>query len=391
MKNSSLLFFFLLVSFKPILSQVQLSVYSEISIVTAGPGDNLYEAFGHSAIRIKDPVLNLDLIYNYGVFDYNTPNFYSNFAKGNLIYSLVRYDFKYFLASYKSEKRWVKQQVLNLSQPEKQAYFTYLENNAKPENANYLYDPFFNNCATVLRDISTNILGDKLVFNAIDAKENQTLRALMDKELYWNTWGSFGINLIAGTILDKKTTLAEYMYLPDYVYLSFKNATLNANKGSEKLIKREDILANYKEIKPKTSIFNPFLIFSILALIGIFITYKNFKNGKRSKKLDFIIFFTTGLIGCILTFLWLFSSHSTSPNNFNILWAFAPNSIVAFQLLKATQPKWVQKYIHFTLLLIVLIPTLWVAKIQFFPFSILPILILLLVRYFFLINIKTVK
>ncbi|MGK0421506.1 MAG: hypothetical protein ACJAT9_001177, partial [Polaribacter sp.] len=116
-------------------AQVNLSVYSEISIVTAGPGKELYEKFGHTALRIKDPVLNLDLIYNYGVFDFNAPNFYANFAEGKMYYLLSRYDFKYFLASYKKDKRWLKQQVLNLNQAEKQQFFNYLENNARPENA----------------------------------------------------------------------------------------------------------------------------------------------------------------------------------------------------------------------------------------------------------------
>ena len=79
--------FILMLSFS-IKGQVQLSVYSEISIITADSGDNLYESFGHSALRLKDPILNLDLVYNYGVFDFDAPNFYSNFVKGRLLYKL---------------------------------------------------------------------------------------------------------------------------------------------------------------------------------------------------------------------------------------------------------------------------------------------------------------
>ena len=136
LKKYALLLFFLLI-FKSFQGQVQLSVYSEISIVTAGSGTELYEAFGHSALRVKDPMLQLDLIYNYGMFDFNQPNFYSNFVKGKLLYSLGRYPFEYFLTSYQQDKRWVKQQVLNLTQDEKQAFFTYLENNALPQNSDY--------------------------------------------------------------------------------------------------------------------------------------------------------------------------------------------------------------------------------------------------------------
>jgi hypothetical protein len=90
MKKKHLLFFLILAFSKTFYAQVNLSVYSEISIITAGPGTELYEAFGHSAIRIKDPVLKLDLIYNYGMFDFDAPNFYSNFTKGKLLYSLSR-------------------------------------------------------------------------------------------------------------------------------------------------------------------------------------------------------------------------------------------------------------------------------------------------------------
>ena len=71
--------------------QLNLSVYAEVSIVTVGPGEHLYEAFGHTTIRVKDPVLQLDIAYNYGVFDYNAPNFYANFTKGKLVY---KYDEK---------------------------------------------------------------------------------------------------------------------------------------------------------------------------------------------------------------------------------------------------------------------------------------------------------
>ena len=364
---------------------MQLSVYAEVSIVTAGPGEELYEAFGHSAIRIKDPVLNLDLIYNYGMFDFNQPNFLLNFAKGNMIYSLARYDFKYFLASYRKDKRWVKQQVLNLTQQEKQAYFIFLERNATPKNRNYLYDPYFDNCATKLRDITKSVLGSKLTFNDNHTEKELTFRQLTNHEIHWNSWGTFGLNLIAGTKLDQKATFKEYMYLPDYVYSSFKNATVYLENQPIKLVKKEDFLIKFKEKQPKTSLFSPFLIFSILAFSGIYITYKDYKKNKRTKWIDFILFFTTGFIGCILFFLWFFSTHSTAPNNFNLLWAFAPNLIIAFLLLKKKpQKEWLKKYLFLLMIFILLIPILSITKIQAFPVAVTPLLILLFVRYYFL-------
>lgn len=369
---------------KPVHAQVQLSVYSEVSIVTAGPGTELYEAFGHSAIRIKDPVLQLDLIYNYGMFDFDQPNFYSNFTKGKLLYKLARYDFKYFLASNNSNKRWVKQQVLNLNQQQKQAYFIYLEKNALPENATYFYDPYFNNCATKLRDITAEILGNKVDFKADTIEENKSFRQLMNKEIPWNTWGSFGINLALGSKLDTKRDFKNYMYLPDYVYTVFKNSMVTIKNQPEKLVKREDIILDFKELEQEISIFNPLLVFSSIALLGLFITYKDFKNKKRTKWLDAALLFSTGILGVLIVFLWFFTNHSTTPNNFNFLWAFAPNLLIAFLVLKNQPKKWLHFYFKFLLILLILMPVLWILEVQLFSTSIIPLLILLFVRYLLL-------
>ena len=384
MKKKYFLFLFIFSIYSPLKAQVNLSIYSEVSIVTAGPGTELYEAFGHSAIRIKDPVLNFDIIYNYGMFDFNQPNFLLNFAKGNMIYSLARYDFKYFLASYKRDKRWLKQQVLDLTQKEKQAYFSFLEQNAAPKNRDYLYDPYFNNCATKLRDITKNILGSKVTFNDSQIEKDLTFRNLTNKEIHWNSWGTFGLNLIAGIKLDKKVTSEESMYLPDYAYELFKNASLQDKNENKSLIKREDELLIFNEIKPTSSFLSPFLIFSILSLVGLFITYKDVKNKRRTKTVDFLIFFTTGIIGCILIFLWFFSTHSTAPNNFNILWAFAPNLVIAFFFLKNSVNNWIKKYLLILSIFLLIIPILWVIGVQEFPIIITPILIFIFIRYYFL-------
>ena len=375
---------FILSIYTPLKAQVQLSVYSEVSIITAGPGEELYEAFGHSAIRVKDPVLKLDLIYNYGMFDFNAPNFYSNFTKGKLLYRLGRYKFEYFLRSYNRDKRWVKQQVLNLNQLEKQHFFIFLENNAHPKNANYFYDPYFNNCATKLRDITTSILGNKVVFSDKNTPNNQSFRQLMDKEIPWNTWGSFGINLALGSKLDQKAEFKQYMYLPDYVYSIFKNSDLYIKNQKAALIKREDILLNYKEKELEISTLNPFLIFSIISLIGLFFTYKDFKNNNVTKWVDFTLLFSTGFIGIVVLFLWFFTDHSTTPNNFNFLWAFAPNLFVSFLIFKKNKTIKLKMYFKFLALLMLTIPILWFLEVQLFPISISPFLILLLVRYLFL-------
>lgn len=384
MKKKYFIYLLFLLLAKQNYGQLQLSVYSEISIVTAGPGTELYEAFGHSALRIKDPVLQLDLIYNYGMFDFNAPNFYSNFTKGKLIYKLGRYRFDYFLRSYNKDKRWVKEQVLNLTRDERQAFFVYLERNAAPNNASYFYDPYFNNCATKLRDITEEVLKDKVNWNDENKETDLSFRQLMNREIPWNTWGSFGINLALGSKLDRKADFKEYMYLPDYVYSIFKNSNRQLENETVDLVKKETTILEYKELEQNGSLLSPLLIFSLIAIIGLFLTFKDYKNNSRSIVLDFILLFTTGIIGALIIFLWFFTDHSTTPNNYNALWAFAPNLIIAFLLIKKRKKDWFSKYFKLLIVLLCIIPIIWIAGIQLLPLSILPLLILFLVRYLYL-------
>ncbi len=381
-----LILLLLLLTFYTNNAQIKLSVYSEVSLITSGPGDEIYSAFGHSAIRVKDPVLNLDLIYNYGVFDFNKPNFVLNFAKGILIYSVLRYDFKHHLNAYKIDKRWVKEQVLNLTQEEKQSFFNFLEESVLPENKDYLYDPYYNNCSTKLRDITRSILGDNLVFNFEKQQKNLTFRKLTNNEIYWNSWKSLGINLATGTSLDKIAKNEQYMFLPKYLYISFKNGVINRKGKSVSIVKKENSLLNYKENKPATAIFSPIIIFSLLLILVLYITFRDIKKNKITKILDFLLFFTTGFTGLIVAFLWLFTDHKITPNNFNFLWAFAPNIIVAFFVLKNSQNIRIAIYIKLLILLLIVITVLWIFKTQSFPITSIPLLIMLFVRYCFLIR-----
>ncbi|WP_239719466.1 DUF4105 domain-containing protein [Tenacibaculum finnmarkense] len=362
----------------------ELSNNAQISIITSGPGEVLYEKFGHSAIRVKDPVLNFDLIYNYGIFDFENPTFYADFTKGFMKYKLAKYPFYLALKNAQYYKRWVKEQVLNLSQAQKNEFFTILEINILPENASYLYDPYFDNCATKPRDIIKKIVGKNLIFKDDFVTQKMSLRELMNNEIHQNTWGSLGINIALGSRLDKIATPSEYLYLPDYVFEALKISKVLKDGKEENIISKINILLDFNEKQPKSDNFSPFLIILILSLLGLYITYKDYKNAKRSKSLDFILFFTTGITGVLIVYLWFFTNHSTAPNNFNFLWAFAPNLIVAFLLKQKKSPKWLSKYMLFLLVFLVISMIIWITKTQLFSIALIPLFILLAVRYWFL-------
>ena len=392
MKQTFLFIFIFFVSIQHNFSQkLVLSDQSEISIITAGPGDVLYEAFGHSAIRVKDPTLNLDIIFNYGLFDFNQPNFYVNFVKGRLLYRLGKQSFRRFITSYDYQQRWVKDQVLNLSLVDRKKIFEYLNKNSLPENAEYLYDPYFNNCATKLRDIAKEILGNKIQFPSSFSNENFTLRQLMNQELPWNTWGSFGINLALGNTLDKELIADNYMYLPDYVHKGFQKATITENKITTPLVLEERQLLRYTEKQIKIQWYNPFFVFSLLLLITIVVTFRDQKRNIRSKWLDFTLFFVTGVLGIIICFLWFFTDHYTAPNNFNLLWAFVLNFFVAFILLKSRIPSWISKYLLFYLFLLFGAIVTSFIGLQQFSNAVFPIMALLFLRTFYIYRLLTFK
>ena len=174
------------------ISKAQLSEQAYISVLTCGPyQEELYSAFGHSAFRVYDPVNNINVACNYGTFDFSQPNFYLNFALGNNRYKLSIEDYQRFQSRYIYENRFIHEQVLNLTPEQKQKVFLYLQRNALPENASYLYDYFYDNCSTKIRDVLMEALGKDVVFDESYIKTDSSIRELTDiyirkQQLRWS-------------------------------------------------------------------------------------------------------------------------------------------------------------------------------------------------------------
>ncbi|WP_240484955.1 lipoprotein N-acyltransferase Lnb domain-containing protein [Arenibacter latericius] len=382
LKNQIFLFFFSISIFCGA-QQSQISPNAQISVLTCGAGDDLYTTFGHSAFRVQDPVQGIDVVYNYGTFDFNPPMFYVDFAKGNLFYSLSKQETPYFLYAYELENRWVKEQQLDLDLAQKNKLYKFLEINHLPENRDYKYDFFYNNCATKIGDVLEETLGTKLHFED-QLEEKYTFRELLHQKLTLNSWSNFGIDLALGSVIDQTASNKEHMFLPDYVMKQLGNSTL----GRSKLVSKERTIINPKERKAGTNFITTplFWILSLLLLV-IIITYLNYKNKVRSRVLDFGLFIITGLAGILLLFLWFFTDHTATVYNFNILWVFPLNTIVAFILFKKnTEASWLPKYLILLLAMLVLTVILWIFNIQSFSPLIAPLLIMLGIRYLFLWN-----
>lgn len=381
MQRLFLLFFLFILS----VNAQQLSKDAQISVLTVGPGTSLNDAFGHSGFRIKDSANNLDIVYGYGEFDFNAPNFYLKFTQGKLNYKIGKTDFNRFYAIYQYYNRSINEQILNLNQNQKQRLYNYLLNNYKPENRNYLYDFFFDNCATKIKDVATIASNNSIRFKPPANYKEATFRTLIQENLNKNSWGSLGIDVALGAVIDTYATPEEHMFLPKNIFSFFGNATIG---GEERpLVKSSKVIFEAKpETKRSNFLLSPLFIFGIIALLILYITYKDYKSETRTKVLDIIIFSITGIAGLVILLLWFATDHQSTHDNYNLLWANPLNLIVLFQLFKRKTSNWLKRYLKFLVILLALMVFHWTTGVQVFAIGLIPLLISIFIRYIFLIK-----
>lgn len=332
---------------------IKLTEESIVTLVTCGPGEELYEAFGHTAIRIHDPSLGLDVVYNYGTFDFDQPNFYWNFVQGRSLYMLAANRYSNFLRAYEYYNRSVREQYLNLTLVQRQALLDKLLWNAEVDNRNYLYDYFFDNCSTRPRDVINDALGGTIEFDSTHLDDNHlSIRELTDLYiLKEQPWGDLGIDLCLGAVIDKPATAAQYMYLPEELEKAFDNAFVVRNGERIPLVVEKQVSFQAAPVSKQKSWFVPKIVFVILLLFSaVFVTI--FRAAKLSTRIfDGLVFMVFSFIGWNGIFLWFFTNHFSADYNWNILWALPTNAIFGFALLKKNRPKWTG---HYALFLIVL-------------------------------------
>jgi len=362
----------------------QLSENSEVSLLTIQAGTELYSAFGHSAIRVKDADSKIDLVFNYGTFDFDDPNFYSKFVHGDLNYMVSVGAFEYFMQYYQVENRSVYEQVLNITLSQKQKIFDFLQWNALPENKFYRYDFFFNNCATKLRDIFEETLDNKIVYH--DENKNLTFRNLLHQYLNveGKEWGKLGIDLILGAKTDKLASTREYMFLPDYVMFAYEKAGLQTSEGEKPLVKPTEILFQAKTKQATQDLIIPSILFWTIFVLYSFITLAGIKFKKRFYLADFVLFIAAGISGLILFYAWFLTNHTITVNNYNLLWLIFTHFFFAFFLFGKKNSKFFNYYLLISGSINVLLLATWLILPQSLNSWALPLILTLIMRQVFL-------
>lgn len=350
-----------------------LSDSARISLITVAPGEELYSTFGHNALRVYDPVKGINQCYDYGTFDFDQPNFYLNFCRGKLLYTLDVGPYRYFERANLRDERLMREQLLNLDSLQRQRVFTALETNALPQNRYYKYDFFYDNCATRIRDILREGFMYRLNLDTSLARQGATMRQLLRPYLKDKPWTQFGIDLILGVPTDRKARPDDYMFLPDYVHEVLAATRLEDGRP---LVKSEKRIpeASFPRFEYKPWFFDhPFWVMLVVAVIGLL----SMANPRTERIFDTIFWLVLGLAGLVIALLWFATDHQATKTNLNILWAL-PTHLLYFW--RRGRSEWVDNYFVATAILAALTLVFWKWLPQELPLAAIPVALLVVIK-----------
>lgn len=327
-----------------------LSAKAKVSVFTCGKGAELYSTFGHTAIRIKDSINNLDVVYNYGAFDFRTENFYLKFVKGDLQYFMIATSYEEFIYEYQYDNREVIEQTLDFTLHQKQQLFERLNASLFSEDKSYTYKFIDKNCTTMVADKIDETIG-KPIIQKVDDK-NISYRTVLYPYFEDHFWYKFGINIIFGERTDNN---AEQLFLPVELLNSLDKATI---KGKPLVIEKTTVVKG-ADFKAPFSFFNSIYCVALVVLLIVI-------SNKKQVFLTYL--FILGLLGLFLSLVGLYSLHREVLWNYNVL-LFNPIYLV----LPFLNRNWKKKSIVFCAVVLLVYVIMMLSKphlIMMLPFII---------------------
>lgn len=321
--TKTLLLFICFISFHTSFSQPLVSDNTIVSILTVGTADASHSLYGHTALRIKDDTKNIDLVYNYGMFNFSTPNFMFKFVKGDLQYYAAAYPYDDFEYSYRVENRSIYEQVLNLSIAEKESLIKKLNTSLSSDDKYYTYKFIDRNCTTKVIDIVNEVLqGKPIQKKNIDSK---TYRDVLYPYVQDHFYQKLGINIIFGSRVDDT---ASTMFLPFDLLNNLKNTTYK----NKPLVTQTNTI--FKANRPSAFSFAD-SIYTLMLILALFIII-------NKKAMQVTYFFILGTIGLLFSLIGLYSLHQEVLWNYNIL-LFNPLFLPLIYFMITNNTKWVKK------------------------------------------------
>lgn len=297
-----------------------------ISLLTMGNGEHVWELFGHSAIWIHDNVTSRDTVFNWGVFDFRQPHFLQRYLKGKRLYSMGGDSIEHILREYRDWNRTVLAQDLDLTTEQKDAILATIRTNARPENVNYLYDDFRDNCSTRIRDTFDRALAGKL-FSEASHLRGTTYRWHTLRLMQGSFWTMLGVDIALGRPADRPISVWEEMFLPRQLHDYFAVTQLDSPTGARPLVKSERVLfQSTRGLEPKAP---PQLgvkfgiagcAFAMLVFwLAVGATPQTPWIRGITATLLGLWALVVGLLGVVLTLLWSVTNHVITHGNENLL------------------------------------------------------------------------
>ncbi|MDE6442909.1 MAG: DUF4105 domain-containing protein [Muribaculaceae bacterium] len=287
-----------------------------VSLITCYPGPEIYELYGHEAIRVRGE--GRDSVWNYGIFDFRAPNFIYRFVKGETDYMCAAYPFAWFLPEYEKRGSKVVEQDLNLTQTEAHALLKALQTEALPENRTYRYNYVKDNCATRILDRLDSAAGSPIVYP--DSVAFGTFRNEMRSYNRDYPWYQFGIDIALGSGIDYPVSSREEMFVPVEMMMKVDRGRMLDGRP---LVRESRVIYEGEPdatLGPGTPWLRPFPVSCVLAFVVLCISLFNFKTGRITRWVYSLWFAILGMAGCVVWFLVFISVHeATSPNTL-LLW-----------------------------------------------------------------------
>lgn len=275
----------------------------DISLITCGPGNEIWSQYGHTALRVNSKATGQDIAINYGMFSSDQPWFALRFIFGLTDYHVESLPFSLFLEEYREEGRSVVEQKLSLSAADKARILAALDENLRPENKMYRYNFFYDNCSTRPRDIIARNLSAPLTYNS-HLNRHKSFRKIIHE---WNNdapWAQFGEDLLLGIEADQSTTRSEQQFLPAQLQLDFDSATV----AGKPIVESEAELLP-QTLTPSTDFeITPRMVMAALLVLALAIGAVELRRKRVCYWWDVVLMAATTVPGVILT-LMIFSQH----------------------------------------------------------------------------------
>ena len=288
----------------------------EVSLLTCSPGEEVYAHFGHTALRVNDPTRGADVVFSYGIFSFDEPNFVWRFILGKTDYLLGAIDYPYFIAEYSERGSGVNEQVLALDSLQKNAIIAALIENIQPQNRVYRYNFLYNNCTTKARDKIFEAIGSGIGYSAPSAGDSLTFRDIVHHFTGKHPWYQLGMDMLLGAPADETATRSGAQFAP----IIFMQELSTATADGKPLLKEERELTAPQEKQAVRNNLTPFNV-SLLVLLFTLIIMLCERRTKKSYLLwDALLMTLQGAAGIVLTIMVLLSQHPTVNENWLLIW-----------------------------------------------------------------------